>query len=65
MRITVVALIATTVGIASAVSCQSQGGICIDGRRDCPLKWRSVFWDSGCGSGYWPKKKDDKCCIPA
>ncbi|KAL2812170.1 hypothetical protein BJX63DRAFT_432798 [Aspergillus granulosus] len=46
-----------------AVSCQSQGGACHDGDRDCPAGTRSVFWDTGCDSAFWPWEEDDKCCV--
>ncbi|KAL4948690.1 hypothetical protein BDW69DRAFT_198687 [Aspergillus filifer] len=45
-----------------AVSCQSQGGSCHDGDRDCPAGTRSVFWDEGCSAAFWPWEEDDKCC---
>jgi len=68
MKIASIALFATMVGIARAVSCQSQGnnqGYCVDGDRDCPGGSKSVFWDTGCYTSPWPWGDDDKCCIPA
>ncbi|KAI9369568.1 hypothetical protein BJX61DRAFT_545463 [Aspergillus egyptiacus] len=61
-------LVLAVLGFAThgyAVSCQSQGGACHDGNRDCPAGTRSVFWDTGCNSAFWPWQDDDKCCIPA
>ncbi|XP_006455363.1 hypothetical protein AGABI2DRAFT_194962 [Agaricus bisporus var. bisporus H97] len=60
---TVIAALAFVAG-ANAISCQSQGGSCHDGGRDCPAGTRSVFWDSGCAESHWWWTHDDKCCVP-
>ncbi|RJE20442.1 hypothetical protein PHISCL_07228 [Aspergillus sclerotialis] len=59
-------IVLTIISLATqgyAISCQNQGGSCYDGGRDCPAGKRSVFWDTGCKSGFWPWQKDDKCCV--